>query len=388
MVLIIPFGVMSGYLSVPIAYHLRQAGVSVAQIAAIVALGLLPHTWKFLWAPVTDTTLSQKKWYLIGALPTALGLVLMGALPATRAGLGLLSIVTFIASAATSFLGMAVESLMAYGTSEGEKGRAGGWFQAGNLGGAGLGGGLGLWLEQRLPESWMASGIVGGLCLLCCLALFLVPTPDRSHTRVGFVRSLGDAVRDLWIVARERAGILALVLCFLPIGAAAVAGEWHASANSVALVTGVISGFISAAGCIAGGWICDRMDRKIAYVVFGLLQAGCAVVMAVLPRTEPMFVVWTSVYAFITGLTYAGFTAFVLEAIGKGAAATKYNVYASLSNMPIYYMTNLDGWAHDHHGSSGMLFTEAGLCVLGAVLFLGLAGALRPGDAAVPRAIG
>jgi len=98
--------------------------------------------------------------------------------------------------------------------------------------------------------------------------------------------------------------------------------------------------------------------------------------MALLPRTQPMFVVWTSVYAFITGLTYAGFSAFVLEAIGKGAAATKYNVYASLSNMPIYYMTNVDGWAHDRWGSGGMLYVEAICCTAGAIAFLALIGAL------------
>jgi hypothetical protein len=126
------------------------------------------------------------------------------------------------------------------------------------------------------------------------------------------------------------------------------------------------------------------MNRQRAYVVFGILQAACAVVMALLPRSQPMFVVWTSVYAFTTGLTYAGFTAFVLEAIGKGAAATKYNVYASLSNMPIYYMTNVDGWAHDRWGSGGMLYTEATLCVLGGVAFLALLGALARAQRSEP----
>jgi MFS transporter, PAT family, beta-lactamase induction signal transducer AmpG len=389
MVLIIPFGVMSGYTSVPIAYQLKQAGVSVIQVAAIVALGLLPHTWKFLWAPVTDATLDQKSWYLIGGVTTAIGIAIMGALPTTPAGLGLLSVVTFLASTATSFLGMAVESLMAHCTPENEKGRAGGWFQAGNLGGAGIGGGLGLWLAQHLPHTWMASTIVAALCFSCCLALLAIPTPARSHPGRGFTRSLADAVRDLWSVARERAGVLALILCFLPVGSGAAGGlwsaisdEWRTSANAVALVTGALAGLISAAGCIVGGWICDRMDRKTAYVAYGLLQAVCAVAMACSPHTQSMFVVWTSTYAFITGLTYAGFSAFVLEAIGKGAAATKYNVYASLSNMPIYYMTNVDGWAHDHRGSNGMLFTEAGFCVIGAAVFLAVASLLR----AKPRA--
>ena len=68
---------------------------------------------------------------------------------------------------------------------------------------------------------------------------------------------------------------------------------------------------------------------------------------------------FTMLYAFVTGLTYAGFSAFVLEAMGLGAAATKYNLFASLSNMPIAYMTSIDGWAHGKWGPAGMLYTEA-----------------------------
>ena len=60
-----------------------------------------------------------------------------------------------------------------------------------------------------------------------------------------------------------------------------------------------------------------------------------------------------------TGLAYAGFSAFTLEAIGKGAAATKYNVFASLSNAPIYLITFVDEWAHEKWNSFGMLNAEA-----------------------------
>jgi MFS transporter, PAT family, beta-lactamase induction signal transducer AmpG len=138
----------------------------------------------------------------------------------------------------------------------------------------------------------------------------------------------------------------------------------------VALVTGFISGVVSAAGCFVGGYASDRMDRKTAYVLYGLLMAACTVAMSVAPRTETMFVVFTLVYAFIQGLTYAGFTALVLEAIGLGAAATKYNIYASLSNVPIAYMTVADGWAHAQWGATGMLVGEAAIGVAGILVFL------------------
>jgi MFS transporter, PAT family, beta-lactamase induction signal transducer AmpG len=279
-----------------------------------------------------------------------------------------------------TFLGMSVESLMAYGTPENEKGRAGGWFQAGNLGGGGLGGGAGLLMARHLPAPWMAGAILGAVCLLCAAGLLFVPEPPAAHREGSLGRGLVNVGRDLWSVARARAGILALILCILPIGSgaasglwSAVADDWRASANTVAVVTGVLGGLLSAVGCLLGGWICDRMDRKRAYVLYGVLQALCAVAMATAPRTERMYIVFTSLYALITGLTYAGFTAFVLEAMGLGAAATKYNVFASLSNTPIYYMTRIDGWAHTRWGPAAMLHTEAAFGIAGLVAFLGIA---------------
>lgn len=382
MLLIIPFGVVSGYVGVTLAYQLKQSGVSVSQVAGLVALGILPHTWKFLWAPVVDATLTQKKWYLLAGLPSAVGIGAMGFLPPTQPGLAALSVIVFSASLATTFLGMAVESLMAHSTPEELKGRAGGWFQAGNLGGSGIGGGLGLFLAERLPAGPASSCIVGGLCLLCCVALAGVPSPPSEASK-GLVAGIAATLKDVWELVRQRKGMLVLILCVLPIGSgaagglwSAVAGEWSASADTVALVSGLLGGVISAAGCIVGGWICDRMGRQSAYVWFGVLQAAVAVAMALLPRTQLMFVLWSTTYAFVTGFTYAAFSAFVLEAIGKGAAATKYSVLASLSNFPIYYMTNLDGWAHDRWGSTGMLFTEATLGIIGAMVFLTAASVL------------
>jgi MFS transporter, PAT family, beta-lactamase induction signal transducer AmpG len=112
------------------------------------------------------------------------------------------------------------------------------------------------------------------------------------------------------------------------------------------------------------------MDRKKAYMLYGVLQAACAVAMALAPRTEAMFIVFTMAYALITGLTYAAFSAVVLETIGLGAAATKYNVFASLSNMPIAYMTVVEGWAQTRWSVGAMLFAEAICAGLGLLVFV------------------
>lgn len=374
LILILPFGMMSGFLTVAVGFMLAKAGVSVEKIAALIALSYIPHTWKFAWAPIADTTLSRKTWYVIGAVVSAAG-IWATALCAHGGNLVMLPAIVIASNVAVTFLGMSVESLMAYDTPEDQKGRAAGWFQAGNLGGVGLGGGAGLWLARQAGSNVAGAGL-GVMCLLCILALFFVAEPAATHRVGGLARSLVNVFRDIWGVARSRRGMLALILCFLPIGSgaasnlwSAVSGDWHASAHTVELVTGILSGIIAALGCLAGGWICDRMNRKAAYAAYGLLQALCAVAMALAPRTEAMYAVFTSLYAFMTGLTYAGFSAFVLEAMGKGAAATKYNVFAALSNTPIAYMTTIDGHAHERHGAGGMLYTEAVWCVGGLVAF-------------------
>ena len=298
--LIVPFGAMGGYLSVAIGYQLTQAGVSVEDVAALVAASYIPQTWKFLWAPLADTTLSRKTWYLLAGLVSALGIFVTGAVPADAASLPLLYAAVLISNVASTFLAMATESLMVYNTPPELQGRAGGWFQAGNLGGNGLGGGAGLWLAQTLPDPWMAAAVIAIACALCCAALWFVPEPPPLPRTGHYGRMLVAVLKDLWQVVRARAGILALLICFLPIGSgaasnlwSAVADDWHASANTVALATGVFSGIVSALGCLFGGYGADRMDRKTAYALYGLLMAISTVAMALAPRTETMYVVFT-----------------------------------------------------------------------------------------------
>jgi MFS family permease len=377
MFLIIPFGVMSGYVSVTIAFLFTKAGISLVQVAPLIAMTLLPNILKFIWSPLVDTTLTVKTWYIISNVITAIGILLTGILPIRVESLTLMTVIIFIASFANTFLAMATESLVAYDTPDNLKGRAGGWLQAGNLGGLGFGGGAGLWLAERLPSAWMAGAVIALACLFCSFGLIFLSEPKSTVREKSYLKTIGNLNRDIWAVVKSRMGFLALFLCFLPIGSgaasnlwSAISKDWSASADTVALIIGVIGGILSAIGCLIGGWICDLMDRKKGYVLFGMIQALCAVGMAFSPRTQQMFIIWTSLYAVSTGLTYAGFSAFTLEAIGKGAAATKYNVFASLSNAPIYFMIYIDEWAHEKWRAFGMLNIEAIIALIGMTLFI------------------
>jgi PAT family beta-lactamase induction signal transducer AmpG len=385
LVLCVPFGATSGYVIVTLAYLLSHAGVSVVAVAGLVAINLLPQTWKALWAPMVDTTLTSKLWYLIAAVVTAVSLAAIGFFPADQSALAVITTLVFVNSVAVSFLAMAAENLMAHATDQGEKGRAGGWYQAGNLGGQGIGGGVALWIAQHFSLVWLPGAVMAALFLVCCAGLLFVAEPEQTHRKLSYVETLRHLAVDVWNTARSRAGFLALLICFLPIGSgaatglwAAVAGDWHAGANVVALINGVMGGLVSAIGCVIGGYLCDRMDRKFAYALFGVFLAIGTLIMAAATRTTTMFIVFTLLYAFIQGLNYASFSAVVLEAIGRGAAATKYNLYASLSNMPTAYMTIVDGWAYDRWHANGLLGADAFAGLAGVAFFAMVSVVTRP----------
>ncbi|MEO7446054.1 MAG: MFS transporter [Ferruginibacter sp.] len=376
-ILILPMGVSIGFVSVTLGYLLSQAGVSVDKIAALIASTLVPHIFKFIWAPLVDTTLSFKKWYLGASIISSIGIMALGILPLNASSLPALTIIILLSQFAVTFLCMATEGLMAYDVPPALKGRAGGFFQAGNLGGVGLGGGLGLFLAQRLPAPWMVSFILGIICLLCALALFYFKDPKVTIREESVSKTYKNLLKDVWSTLKTKTGLLAILLCFLTLGTGAasnlwssIAKDWQVNADTIALVTGVAGGLLSAIGCLIGGWICDRMNRRNAYLLFGLVGAAIAVGMSYTPRTEIMFIVWTSFYAIAMGLSYAGFTAFTLEAIGKGAAASKYNIFAALSNAPIYLMTYVVGKAYTQGGATFMLNTEAIFGVGAIALFI------------------
>jgi MFS transporter, PAT family, beta-lactamase induction signal transducer AmpG len=86
--------------------------------------------------------------------------------------------------------------------------------------------------------------------------------------------------------------------------------------------------------------------------------------MAVSPLRPYVYIAGVLGYSFSLGLMNAAFSAVLLFAVGKKNASTKYAMLASLGNLPVVYMTTVDGWAHDRFNSKFMLLLEAGLCLL------------------------
>ena len=362
--LLLPYGISAGFVSITLPFFLTRAGFSVAAAGAIVALGVSANVWLFFWGPIVDLTLTPRRWYLLAVGVAAATLFLLGIVPFQQSAIVLLTAMVFISQIAVTFVVLPMGALMAYTVPEEAKGRAAGWYQAGNLGGNGIGGGLGIWLGVHFSKE--LAGATLALAMVAAASAILFAADFRVVAGFGFRERMRLTGRDILAMLRSPIPLLTLILVTSPIGAgamnnlwSAVAPDWHAGPQMVALVTGVLNGIVCALGCLLGGWIADRFGRWWSYFGFGAALAFAAIIISISPWTSTAYAIGVLVYAFFVGAGYAAFSALVVHAIGRGVASTKYAICQSLGNIPVAYMTAFNGWVHDRYGGGWMLNGEA-----------------------------
>jgi MFS family permease len=222
----------------------------------------------------------------------------------------------------------------------------------------------------------MIAGIV--LCaasVLCALVVLFIKDIPHEKEKTIF-KEIAEMGKDIFAMIKIPVALLVILLMFLPIGTgaaanlwSAIAKDWNTNADTVALVTGILSGFVSAIGCVIGGYVIDRWGNWVGYLGSGVLCAVITFVMAILPLQPYVYVVGVLAYTFGIGMVNAAFTSVILYAIGKRNVATKYSLLASMGNLPVVYMTAINGWAHDKYNSKYMLTLEAALGVLFVIIF-------------------
>src|SRR6266513_1808371 len=226
--LVLPYGISSGFVSITLPFILTRVGFSVALAASIVAIGVSANLWRFLWGPVADLTLTARRWYLLGLGTSAATLVILALLPLHQNAVPVLMTIVFISQVAGTLIVLPVGGLMAHTVAEGAKGRAAGWYQAGNLGGNGVGGGAGIWLASHFSKE-IAGGELAIAMLTSAAAIYFA-----SDVRIVATETLGERMRILWrdILSMVRAAIplFTIVLVCSPIGAGAMNNLWSAVA--------------------------------------------------------------------------------------------------------------------------------------------------------------
>jgi MFS family permease len=379
----VPFGAAVGFLQTAVPFWLSKEGMPLAEIALLSGTAFSPHAWKLLWVPLIDLGPWRRVWYGVSTLLTALLLLVCALIPEPSKNLALYTVLLTVLQAAATTAHAALNGLMAITTRLEDKGRAGGWQMAGNVGSTALLGVLAISLAAAYSRQ-VTGVILATLVLASGAGIFWITEPSEAKTeRVASVlRAAWERVRgilaDLFRTATSRDGLIMLVLCLLPVSCnalsnlfSAMANEYRASEDVVKWVNGVGMALTGALGSLLGGWLSDRINRKLNYALIGACSGLSALAMAAAPMTETTYIWGILVYSFINGAGFGAFAGMVLEMVRAGAAVTtKYTLYVAASNFAISYVTALDGQASTFRGMGA----RASIAFDGLITFTGVMG--------------
>ncbi len=374
----IPYGVVGSFCGVTMPFLARRAGIDMDSIGWFGLAVMIPPMLQFLYAPIIDIGPKRRVWLVIVSLLGALCLAGAMLMPLPDK-IGPFMALTVAGQLISGLVGSCNGGIISASMPDNLRGRTSGWMNTGNLAMGAAGAMALLWMQSRVSPKMLALAVIV-MMVGPALAALWIPEPDREPRSLSAV--FGDTVRDVWSVVRTRKGFTGFLLCASPVGTAALinyfsalAPDFHADDKVVVFVNGPGGAMVTALGAFGGGWLCDRMNRRNAYLISGGLTAAVGLVMRQGSFSPTAYVVGVTVYLLVAGFCYAAFSAFVFEVVGDAvgrAAATQYALFTAAGNLGIAYVGKIDTHYHKAFGVRGVLLADAAQNVVGIVALLAL----------------
>jgi PAT family beta-lactamase induction signal transducer AmpG len=417
-------GIPLGFAITAIATYLRRLGVGPAEIGAFVGSFYLPWAFKWAFGPLVDVFRSQRfghrrAWILGTQLMMAITLASLVLLD-LPSQLGLFTGILLVHNTFAAMQDVAIDSLACNTLKEDERGLGNGMMFAGAAIGQAIGGSGVLFLTPYTgfqPTFFFVAGAI-----LAVSAFIVLPMKEAvvnaGAQAAGLVqgaeRSLRQALGEMKAFSVEafrsflgsRGAYAGLWSCLLPAGAMSLglalqsnlAVELGQNDEQVATLQ-LWSNVLSAAAMILGGWLSDRLGRRLTLAVFFALMSVPVLYLAqvlqshgyVMPRTEatrgfidPALIsaLWlcTMAYNVAMGLEYGVRQANLMDVTNPRVAATQFTAYMAVSNLAIAVSATWQGQAIEAFGYPITLTLDAlvGLLVIATVPLLRPA---QPGEA-------
>lgn len=365
-------GLVDGALS----FLLRREGVDPGRSASIVALLSLPHTIYFLWGPITDFFMRRRAWLMVSAAAAAATLVAAFSQPnlGSRKSVALL----FLAACIVDIVVAACGGMMGALKSEVNRRRASSFYQTGSLAFGAIAVFALTLFAGRLPLRSLGFIIAAMVAVPALFALWAPPQSIVSgHTPRETAEHFWREFKETFFCWRA---IPYTLLVTAPFCSGAMIGlitglarDYGVNGQQVAWVNGLGGAFLTAAGALVVSLIPTHIRAPIAFILAGLANAAALGVLALGPLRPATYFTGTVLNLFTIGAGYALFTGVVLEFLGGSgkSGSSRYAIINSFGNLPVAYMSYLDGRAYTHWGPRGMSAADAILSAFGASLLLG-----------------
>lgn len=392
--LILPLGISVGFKFTPLPFLLAQAGVSVERIANIASLVHLPAVLVFFWAPLVDIILRRRTWLVLGALGTALGLLL--AFPLIGSShLGWMTALILAAGVADSIVMASCGGLLVKTLSVPAQAKASSWNEAGQLGGGALAGAGVIWLAARMPLVFVGLLLAATIILPALLAFTISEPPPVASLPIR-VR-LSQIAREVMALLRNPQRRWGAILLISPIGTGAaqgllpaIASHFRVGATGVMWANGLAGGATLTLGALCSTLVPGDWDRRLTYA--GACMANALSIFVLLGGSGPSFyLVGTVLYLVTEGFCWARFVALLVEIVGPDTkdASTFYATLNAAGSLPLIFMIWFDGFGFHKFGTHGLLWADAApnLIAFAVVVAIFLARGLGPRGVASPDSL-
>ena len=364
-------GIIQGVLS----FLMRRQGVGVGRSSEIISLLILPQTIYFLWSPITDFLMRRRTWLMMGSV--AAGVLMALAFHQKNLASHTAVAVLFLSACCGQLVVSGCGGMMGALRIERSRRIAGSFYQGGSL----AFGAIAIFVLAMLAER-MGQGLLGVVAgaLIAVPSLLALAAPEQkliTTERLGqTIGRIGSEFKNtFW---RWKAIPYTLTMLF-PIASGSaigllpsVAQDYGVNVHQMAWMNGVAGALLMAAGSLAATLIPARIRASVGYLTVALINAATLGILWLGPQRPTTYYLGVTLYLFTIGTCYAMFTAVVLEFLGYSgkSGSGRYSIINSLGNVPVAYMTALDGWGGNRWGARGLSGTEAVAGAVGASILL------------------
>ena len=387
-------GAPIGYIWWALPTKLRAAGVPIERVTQLTAVLILPWAFKFLWAPLIDAfpmrRLGVRGWIL--AAQTFMGLALIPLLFLdVQRQFAWFAAFLFLHAVAAATQDAAVDSFAIATIPPAGRGAINAWMQIGMLAGRSWFGGVALYMEQRVGQTFVLVAML--LCIWSSMVLVLLvkspprPEPveeDKRRRLHRFIQVLGQVLsrKTTWM------GLLFAAFGGTAYEAVGAVGgpmliDKGAVQDSVGLFFAAPAVLCMAGGALLGGRVGDRFGRQRAVVGSMLSIAATTVLIALTfafsASPSPLFFALGLLYLLIGAFTASSYALF-MDVTDARLGATQFSALMGTTNLCEAWSSLAVGWLIGRLGYPWALCVMALPTIFATVLVRHMCGAFATAD--------